>query len=348
MPRIDPASRLSTGSFSPRAITSDRSHQIPSYPTTLPQSTCKNTHRISPMSDIANHDDSRYSTPEEWSRSTSYSEFCDDNVIRSAADPIQPTDATSRDSDHFAAECSSSIPPSSSTSTAIGKRKSPDESVLSDRPSASYKRRTISTGIPIDIGSLAPPESSSGTTLRVATPPLSNDTLTGPVEGGHHHHDAVGPEPEPFIIVGIVRRFFFPIREPHRDLTGEQAHNTSVKQAMDTRGLPWGVQWEIARLISLGHCSWNDISMQALDFLRTEGLSPPDHPDSHTSTPAAVLNARIAPYIEDFFRWNRHTFGSQSLSKEILATVRSPVSLPPPRNPVIVIHTNLCHATACH
>jgi hypothetical protein len=45
-----------------------------------------------------------------------------------------------------------------------------------------------------------------------------------------------------------------------------------------------------------------------------------------------VLNARIGPYIEDFFRWNRHTFGSQRPSKEILATVRFPVS-PPPQEP---------------
>lgn len=156
------------------------------------------------MSDIATLDDSRYSTPEEWSRSTSYSEFCDDDVIRSAADPIQPGDATSRN--HFAAECSSSIAPSSSTYTAIGKRKSPGDSVLSDRPSASYKRRTISTSSPIDIDSLAPLESSSGTTLHATTPPLSSDTLTGPVGDGHHHYDAVGPEP--FIIVGIRPTLF--------------------------------------------------------------------------------------------------------------------------------------------
>jgi hypothetical protein len=161
------------------------------------------------MTDIANHDDSRYSTPEEWSRSTSYSEFCDDDVIRSAADLIQPGDATA------AAECSSSVPPSSSTSTVIGKRKSPDDSVLSNRPSASYKRRTISTDSPIDIDSFAPLESSSGTTLRATTPPPSNDTLTGSVEGGHHRHDAI--RPEPFIIVRIRPTPFFPIREPHRD-----------------------------------------------------------------------------------------------------------------------------------
>lgn len=111
---------------------------------------------------------------------------------------------------------------------------------------------------------------------------------------------------------------------------------------MDARGLPWGVQWEIARLISLGQCSWDDISMSALDVLRTEGLPPPD-PDSPTSesTPA-VLNARLGPYIEDLFRWKKHTFGNQRPSKEILATVRFPPFLRP------VIHTNLCSAWRSH
>ena len=82
---------------------------------------------------------------------------------------------------------------------------------------------------------------------------------------------------------------------------------------MDTRGLPWGVQWEVARLISRGHCTWEDISIDHLDRLRTEGLSD----DSDT-----VLNKPIAPYIEDLFRWNKHSFGHQRTSREIQATVR--------------------------
>jgi len=111
---------------------------------------------------------------------------------------------------------------------------------------------------------------------------------------------------------------------------------------MDARGLPWGVQWEIARLISLKHCEWDDISMSALDVLRTEGLSPPDpdDPDTPTSTPA-VLNAQIGPYIEDLLRWNKHTFGSQRRTKEVLSTVRS-------RFPRPVIHTNICPACPSH
>jgi len=135
--------------------------------------------------------------------STNYSEFCDDDVIRAATDLTQPEDATTQD--HFAAEWTSSVAPSSST--AIGKRKSPDDSVLSDGPSTSYKRRAISTGTPIDIDSLAPLEL-SGTTLRATTPPLLNDTQEGPFEDHHDHHDGVGPEP--CIIVGIVQRFSRP------------------------------------------------------------------------------------------------------------------------------------------
>ena len=70
--------------------------------------------------------------------------------------------------------------------------------------------------------------------------------------------------------------------------------------------------------------------MSTLDVLRTEGLSPPNpvDPDTPASTPA-VLNAQIGPYIEDLLRWNRHMFGSQRQTKEVLATVRSPV-LPDP------------------
>jgi len=137
--------------------------------------------------------------------STSYSEFCDNDVIRAATDLTQPEDATSQD--HLAAECSSTVAPPF-PSTAIGKRKAPDDSVLSDGPSTSYKRRAISTGSPIDIDSLAPLEL-SGSTLRATTPPLSNDRVEDSFEDRHHHHDAVGPEPH-IIIVGIVQRFSRP------------------------------------------------------------------------------------------------------------------------------------------
>ena len=64
---------------------------------------------------------------------------------------------------------------------------------------------------------------------------------------------------------------------------------------MHERGLPWGVQWEVARLVSRGHCTWKDISIPHLDRLQKEG--------SH-DTPT-VLNKAIAPYVEDLFRWNK-------------------------------------------
>jgi len=86
---------------------------------------------------------------------------------------------------------------------------------------------------------------------------------------------------------------------------------------MNARSLPWGVQWEIARLISLGYCSWNDITMDALDRIKTEGLSPPDH-DSPKQT---VLCARVAPRLEEFFRSERCTFGTRKVSREMMATV---------------------------
>lgn len=88
------------------------------------------------------------------------------------------------------------------------------------------------------------------------------------------------------------------------------AHNTSIQHAMDFRKLPWGVQWEIARLISRGHCTWEDISIPYLDRLKKEG-------SCDTST---VLNNPIAPYIEDLFRWRKESFGHQRTSKEVQAT----------------------------
>ncbi|KAI0293977.1 RNA dependent RNA polymerase-domain-containing protein [Russula brevipes] len=171
---------------------------------------------------------------------------------------------------------------------ALGKRKSPEDLGVSEGPSASssYKRRTITS--PIDL-ELATPSSSAPPPEPWGDVPMSL--------GLGDEHDG----PEPYII----------------------AHNASVQRAMDARGLPWGAQWEIARLISLGHCTWNDISIEGLDRLRKEGLSPSASastgPDSPTPT-LQVHNAPIAPYIEDLFRWNKSSFGNQKLSKEIQAT----------------------------
>ncbi|KAI0249735.1 RNA dependent RNA polymerase-domain-containing protein [Lactifluus subvellereus] len=57
--------------------------------------------------------------------------------------------------------------------------------------------------------------------------------------------------------------------------------------------------------------------MSGLDCLRKEGLSP-SNPDS--LAPTAVVNARIAPYVEDLFRWNKNTFGTQRRTREVQAT----------------------------
>jgi hypothetical protein len=63
--------------------------------------------------------------------STEYSEYCDEDTIRAA--PVT--------------ELVSSASPSS---TALGKRKSPDESGPFDDPSITYKRRTISSSFDFD------------------------------------------------------------------------------------------------------------------------------------------------------------------------------------------------------
>jgi hypothetical protein len=69
--------------------------------------------------------------------------------------------------------------------------------------------------------------------------------------------------------------------------------------------------------------------MSGLDCLRKEGLFA-SSPDS--LAPTAVLNARIAPYVEDLFRWKKNTFGTQRRTREVRATVRfiaSPYQLYP-------------------
>ena len=86
---------------------------------------------------------------------------------------------------------------------------------------------------------------------------------------------------------------------------------------MDDRGLPWGVQWEVARLVSRGHCTWKDISVPRLDRLREEALRKEALPHDTPIVPSKP----IAPYIEDLFRWNKESFGHQRPSKEVQATV---------------------------
>jgi len=74
--------------------------------------------------------------------------------------------------------------------------------------------------------------------------------------------------------------------------------------------------------------------MPRLDLLRSEGLSGLSH---DTSAAPAVLNTPIGPYVEDLFRYKKHNFGNQKLSKEIRATVRY-YSLPRACDPI----TNYC------
>jgi hypothetical protein len=90
---------------------------------------------------------------------------------------------------------------------------------------------------------------------------------------------------------------------------------------MDVRGLPWGVQWEIARLRSLGSRAlpWKEITPEKLDCLKNNGLSPSP---SDSPGPPRVLNSRIAADLEDFFLCERHSSeGRSRASKEAQATV---------------------------
>ena len=159
---------------------------------------------------------------------------------------------------------------------------------------------------------LDPTDSFPSTSLGKRKAPEDSEP-SGSLSASYKRQPISSDGAEPYIIVGFVKRF--PSVPKARPLW--QAHNTSVQRAMDARGLPWGVQWEIARLVSLGHCTWHDISMSGLDLLRTEGLSPSD-PDSSAKP---VLCAPIAPYVEDLFRWNKNSVGHQRPSKEIQATV---------------------------
>jgi hypothetical protein len=217
--------------------------------------------------------------------SSGYSEFCDNDAILAVDEDV--IDAVK---DHFTVAGTEAS--SDATSHSIpGKRKHPDFLLFDrDGPSAAYRRRTDPS--PIDFESPTSPSSSES---RAGGPP-------------------------PFIIVRFDKNFWAYSQSSIIDCG--QAHNGAVKQAMDARALPWGVQWEIARLISLGYCSWDDITMVALDLLQTKGLPPsdPSHPDS--TKPTMPLCAPVAPHVEDYFRWGRNLFGTQNMSREMTATVR--------------------------
>ncbi|KAA1476614.1 hypothetical protein DENSPDRAFT_827653 [Dentipellis sp. KUC8613] len=46
------------------------------------------------------------------------------------------------------------------------------------------------------------------------------------------------------------------------------AHNVHAQACMDARELPWGIQWELGRLVSSGRYKWSDLSPEALDRLK--------------------------------------------------------------------------------
>lgn len=140
------------------------------------------------MSGLANHGDE---ISEDGS--TGYSDFCDDDAIR-AADESGPCQ------DDIAMECPSSATPGPS-SVSLGKRKSLEDSVPSDRPSASYKRRTISAPSYLDDGpanaplSGSPSGSAPATRPSRASPPPPSDILSQE----YHDDDGSGP----YIIVRL-------------------------------------------------------------------------------------------------------------------------------------------------
>ena len=61
--------------------------------------------------------------------------------------------------------------------------------------------------------------------------------------------------------------------------------------------------------------------MLGLDYLKNNGFSPSpsDSPGS-----ARILNARVAPHVEDLFRSKKYSFGGRRASREALATVCCP------------------------
>ncbi|KAJ3799108.1 RNA dependent RNA polymerase-domain-containing protein [Lentinula aff. detonsa] len=59
------------------------------------------------------------------------------------------------------------------------------------------------------------------------------------------------------------------------------AYSRSVQKWITARGLPWGVEWEIARLVSIGKIDYGNVEISALDKLKKEGT-----------------NAKAAPLVE--------------------------------------------------
>ncbi|KAJ4478201.1 RNA dependent RNA polymerase-domain-containing protein [Lentinula aciculospora] len=51
----------------------------------------------------------------------------------------------------------------------------------------------------------------------------------------------------------------------------DEAYSKPVQKWITDRHLPWGVQWEIARLVSIGKIDYSNIQISALDELRKEG-----------------------------------------------------------------------------
>ncbi|KAJ3789073.1 RNA dependent RNA polymerase-domain-containing protein [Lentinula aff. detonsa] len=51
------------------------------------------------------------------------------------------------------------------------------------------------------------------------------------------------------------------------------AYSRSVQKWITARGLPWGVEWEIARLVSIGKIDYGNVEISALDKLKKEGTN---------------------------------------------------------------------------
>ena len=112
---------------------------------------------LSKGANLFKHQMSDLETPENEiseNGSTGYSEFCDDDAILAADETVALNDVP-QGQGHFAATVTAEGSPSGATTCTTptsGKRKSPDDFVLSDRdgPSASYRRRTISSSIDLE------------------------------------------------------------------------------------------------------------------------------------------------------------------------------------------------------
>jgi len=47
-----------------------------------------------------------------------------------------------------------------------------------------------------------------------------------------------------------------------------QAHHLHLQKCFDKREIRFGVQWQIARLVTLGHITYEDVLVPALDALK--------------------------------------------------------------------------------